>query len=494
MKLGYKPVIWILFLAGVLSACRPVPEPFPQSVDQAALANFRKLTDTGLAAGAVWSPDGKSLAYTSLEYLPYPFSYTNQQPKRQVWISKVNGGDQRHLTDGMALFFSNDSSSLYYLRSSGKVDDSLWSIDPKSGAAIRLVDYQTFIGQVEQLADGRLVLSEWGTYAPLSIYDPANGKIETVMKEHPSNDPQDARLSPDGTLLAYPKGQDIYLSQSDGSNPRLLSQNGGFSAKVQWSSDSQHIAYTTGAHQTDSLMVADRNGENKITLISRQEETGYISSILWSPDSRWILVTADPYEQYSRPTHLILFDLAGHSHTILTSYLLGPPAWSPDGRSLALAIWSGPQVDDNAVDIWLADLTTKGSAAPTIVPTPTLIPQPAGLAPEDVIRRFWSDIESRDYRAALSLLSEKARTGMEWPSFRAYYACFQRVDIKTISLADEGDTWKAFSVALDIQSDPACDVMWHAPGEYTVVAREPSNGEWRIDCFNSAPNCTPQGP
>ena len=277
------------------------PLPTPASAEEAALINLHPLTTSGLAWFGDWAPDEESLVYTVAMEPPLLYGRGAGCPEFEVWWMRADDSGARRLAQGHSPFFSTDGQTVFLQRSPG---EELWAVDVRGGAPHRLLGP---IGglTVHQLDDGRLVVSEHGTYAPLRLFDPEEGTLSNLTGEMPTNSPEDARLSPDSTRLAYRKGQEVYLAEADGSNPRLLSQDGGFSARVWWSPDSQRLAYTTGNHWTDRLMVTDRDGGNQVVLLPSLEESGYVASLAWSPDSRMLLVATDAYHhQTPRPTRL----------------------------------------------------------------------------------------------------------------------------------------------------------------------------------------------
>lgn len=472
----------------------PAPLPTPASVTEAALVNLRPLTAFGLAFLGDWSPDGTALIYTAAT-APFPYNQPiyGEPPKSQVrWMRADGSGDRLLAENGYALFFGRDGRTVYFERDiSNSGMSELWAIDLNDGRPRRLLEP---IGglTVHRLRDGQLVISETGTYAPLRVYDPVTGRLSDLTGQMPTNFPQDARLSPDSTRLAYPKGQEVYLAEPDASHPRAISSNGGFTARVWWSPDSRFLAYTTGSHMTDRLLLADRDGQTLATLSPRLEESGYVSTLAWSPDSRWPLVAAEAYYGQSRPTRLYLFDTAGHGQLLLETYLHGV-AWSPNGRTLALSRWDGPQGELATHNIWLADLTDRAALArlpaPTSVPTPSPTPPlplpSADLSEEQVIRRFWEAIDAHDYRTAWATLTSDARAEHGLAYWRPYWQCIRHAQVADIRLMHDSPE-KMYNVTVNIEPSPDCD-GWMRPGPFVVVARETPTGPWLIESFNTGP-------
>jgi len=474
------------------------PLPTPASAEEAALINLYPLTTSGLAWFGDWAPDGESLVYTVATEPPLLYG---RWPELQVWWMRADGSGARRFAQGHSPFFSADGRTVFFQRS---LPDSglseLWAVDVEGQHERRLLKP---IGglTVHQLDDGRLVVSESGTYAPLRLFDPATGTLSDLSGPWPTNFPEEARLSPDGTRLAYPHEQEqaVYLAEADGSNPQVLSRGGGFSARVWWSPDSQRLAYTTGNHWTDRLMVADRDGGNQVVLLPSLKESGYIASLSWSSDSSMLLVAAEAYgHQMPRPTRLLLLDTDGSAQRQLLEAYLHDASWSPDGRTLALSRWGGPQGELASHNIWLATLTDRATVAelppPTPEPLPTAtppLPLPgADLSPEQVIRRFWTAIDAGDHLTAWACLATQRRARQGLAYFAAEWQCLQEahvVDIRPMYTGMEaGAERQMFQVRVYLEMTEDC-FYGLAPGPFTVLVRETPDGPWLIDSFNTGP-------
>ncbi len=474
--------------------------PIPTSAEDAALTGLHPLTTSGLAWFGDWAPDGESLVYTVATEPPLLYGRWSGWPEFEVWWMRADGSGARRLAQGHSPFFSADGRTVFFLHRPLYSNLRLWAVDVRGGAPRRLVGP---IGglTVHQLDDGRLVVSESGTYAPLRLFDPATGALSDLTGPWPTNFPERARLSPDGTRLAYPHEQEqaVYLAEADGSNPRLLSQDGGFGARVWWSPDSQWLAYTTGNHHTDRLMVADRDGGNQVVLLPNLEESGYVASLSWSPDSRMLLVAAEAYShQTPRPTRLLLLDADGSGQRQLLEAYLHDASWSPDGRTLALSRWGGPQGELASHNIWLATLTDRTTVAklppPTPEPLPTAtppLPLPAAdLSPEEVIRRFWEAIDAGNHLTAWACLATQRRARQGLAYFTAEWRCVhsaQVVGIRSMYTKMGAETERQmFQVKVDLEMAGDC-FSGLPPGPFTLLVREGPDGPWLIDSFNTGP-------
>ena len=367
--------------APIISTPSAPPLPTPAAVADAALTNLRPLTTSGGARFGVWTPDGRGLVFAESDRPLLPILLLSNLPKLVTKEASLDGSPVRTLGEGFPLFFSPDGRTLYLNRElAGEGMGGLWAMDRANGTMRRAVE--GLGGMVaHQLSDGRIVIAENGTYAPLRVYDPATGTLADLTGPFPSNSPEAARVSPDGTRLAYPDGQDVYLANADGSNAQPISQGGGFSANVWWSPDSQLLAYTTGANWTDRLLLADRDGRTLATLVPSQQDFGWVSQVAWSSDSQRMLVLSQAYsDQPPRPDRLFLMDTAGHSQLLLEEYL-HDVAWSPDGRTVALSRWDGPQGELATDDVWLAELTDRATLASLPASTARPFPRPHRRCP-----------------------------------------------------------------------------------------------------------------
>ena len=362
--------------APIISTPSAPPLPTPATVADAALANLRPLTTSGGARFGVWTPDGRGLVFADSDRPLLPILLLRNLPKLVTKEASLDGSAVRTLVEGFPLFFSPDGRTLYLNRElAGEGMGGMWAMDLATGTMRRAVEGMG--GMVaHQLSDGRLVIAENGTYAPLRVYNPTTGALTDLTGPFPSNSPEAARVSPDGTRLAYPEGQDVYLANADGSSAQPISQGGGFSAHVWWSPDSQLLAYTTGANWTDRLLLADRNGRTLATLVPSQRDFGWVSRWPGRPDSQRLLVISQAYsDQPPRPDRLFLFDTAGHSQLLLEDYL-HDVAWSPDGRRMALSRWDGPLGELATDDVWLAELTDRATLASLPAATARPVPSP----------------------------------------------------------------------------------------------------------------------
>jgi Tol biopolymer transport system component len=168
-------------------------------------SDLRRLTTRGLnPQGAVWSPDGKRIAFES------------EAPYWDIWMMDEDGGNLRRLTD-----FPDAETR------------PRWSAD---GKYVYFVSYQwggTAIGRID-LASGKqekvVKISDTAGYAPwrFPLYD----------------------LSPDGRRLAFPqltpRGWRLHFADADGSDVRPAGFDGEQVA-IDWSPDGSRLLWSAGS-------------------------------------------------------------------------------------------------------------------------------------------------------------------------------------------------------------------------------------------------------
>jgi WD40-like Beta Propeller Repeat len=140
--------------------------------------------------------------------------------------------------------------------------------------------------------------------------------------------------SPNGRLIAFSRGRDLWLMWPDGRRQRRLVVHG---ADPAWTPDSRRIAYVATDAQGSSLGIrVVRVDGSARTTVAR----GPVSEPAWSPDGRSLsFVRATS----ARPaTDVISVLRAGREHVVATAGRAESLSWSSDGRLLAFADCATP--------------------------------------------------------------------------------------------------------------------------------------------------------
>ena len=173
-----------------------------------------------------------------------------------------------------------------------------------------------------------------------------DGKNPRRLTEHPGSD-WEPSWSPDGKHIAFTSSEakdverkrpQIYVMDADGKNRRRLSNRFIKDAEWQpsWSRDGKRIAYTssgaldtTGGHWR--IYVIDADGGNRQRLSNDAVDDYYPS---WSPDGERIAFTS---ARDGRRNDIYVMDADGSNQRRLTENpeFDWQPSWSPDGERIA---------------------------------------------------------------------------------------------------------------------------------------------------------------
>ncbi|MDX6514042.1 MAG: TolB protein, partial [Gaiellaceae bacterium] len=152
------------------------------------------------------------------------------------------------------------------------------------------------------------------------------------------------RFAPDGTRIAFVKGSfddlpppsvlDVYSMKPDGSDRKRLTQfgvgNAGLATGPEWAPNGNRILFLAAARAGGDgfqlhLMNADGSGQREVTHLQAQ-----VDEYAWAPNGRRIAFTT----VWGRGFYTVnTTDGTVRRRTRTVDY---EPAWSPDGRTIAL--------------------------------------------------------------------------------------------------------------------------------------------------------------
>jgi Tol biopolymer transport system component len=165
-----------------------------------------------------------------------------------------------------------------------------------------------------------------------------DGSGEKQLSKLPMSSPP--QPSPDGTMIAWVSGQDLYVMPTAGGTPRkLVSGNMAEHQRLGWSPDGSLLGYVTddpaavGTQQAWSVTVAGGQ-PSPVTSITFGVGRGptYDPSMQWSPDGKWVLVSG-----INNPMRLLRWPLSNDRSDDVRDIPGGEPDWAPDSRTIVYA-------------------------------------------------------------------------------------------------------------------------------------------------------------
>lgn len=292
---------------------------------------------------ARWPADGKTILFTLRGNGP--------QAAEDLRILRMNpdGSGVTPVLDAGALrepeiysgypTVSPDGKRIVFLSNRDGVDD-LYLVGADGGGEERLTRTAEEEGHAAWSADGRQI--RFAVFADdasrIDAID-ADGKNERRLGSVPG---RSATLSPDGTRVLYSRGSwtavTLLSANLDGSQEKQLKEGAPVLWNVRWSPDGKQIAYTGQDAAGDNLAVwvmnADGSAPRQVTHIPREEGRAQVPA--WSPDGRQLAIQTSSKEHVG---HLWIVDLATGAARKLAPherlYVDEVPAWFPDGQRLA---------------------------------------------------------------------------------------------------------------------------------------------------------------
>ncbi|MEV7035043.1 amidohydrolase family protein [Streptomyces sp. NPDC093272] len=280
-----------------------------------------------------WSPDGRQVAYTA--------------DGTAVEAVDIHTGTVRTLVTGPAdatLYapsFSPDGRHVAHVRVTGPrawlvLDDRVLT---DGEDVFPLAPCWLGAGELLYTADGhirRRTLDGTRTDIPfaaeVSLARPApyrrRGPDLTSTRPQDVLGIADPVLSPDGRSVAFRALNALWVLR-DGERPRRIAGDGYWNASPDWSPDGRSLVYASDRAGTANLWRHD------LTTGARERLTDLPNAQLaprWSPDG-----TRIAYQDEAGATWVLTVADGSVTKVVQELYQPGPPAWSPDGRLIALA-------------------------------------------------------------------------------------------------------------------------------------------------------------
>ncbi|MEP6783981.1 MAG: DNA-binding protein [Acidobacteriota bacterium] len=281
-----------------------------------------------------WSPDGRYI------YFVRGIPATRET---DVWRLAASGGDPERITSHHNWVVSPtliDNRTLLY---SSVADDGsgpwLYAMNVEQRVPHRVSLGVEQYTSVSATVDGRRLVATVNNPAghlwTLPILDHPAAESDASEVQLPNVRAVSPRYALDGFLYLSSgrSGDGLWKLEKGGSNELWRGTENGEISSPAVSSDGR-VSFTLRKQGRGTLHVMTANGTGVRTLAETLDVSGVPS---WSPDGRWIVVTAD---QGQGPS-LFKVPMDGGALVPLVNALASNPVWSPDGK---LIVYTGPQI------------------------------------------------------------------------------------------------------------------------------------------------------
>ena len=322
---------------------------------------MKPLTPSTLVYGFTAAGDPQVSANGS--HIAYTLSKTDAATKKadtQVWVCDVSGANKRRLTwsgernasprwspDGRSLAFTSDRAGT----------PGLFVLPMEGGEAREVTRYHSAINDIAWSPDGTHIVF-------VASVDPANPEGEPLKPGAPAPVRVTSRIDYKQDVFGYlgdVRGQLFVVDVASGERKQLTSEPYTKNSP-RWSPDSRRICakVSTNNGMMSHLLILDADGSNAVT---EGGPDGNVSTWEWSPDGSKIAYTGDTALTWQ--TDFFLYDVAaGNSRRVTTDLQCLPdggftpfippsmPAWLDERNVLFHAVHAG------ASGLYVIDLET----------------------------------------------------------------------------------------------------------------------------------------
>lgn len=305
-----------------------------------------------------WSPDGSAIRYGARDGRIWEIAANGSNP--HLLLPGWRGADKEccgHWTpDGK--FFVFVSGQLWGDRG------QIWALDERRGLLrrppaepIQLTSGPTQWGVPIPSKDGKKIFAE-GTnrHGELSRYDAKSRLFQPFLKGISA---EGVAFSRDGASVAYVSYPDgvLWKANRDGSNPVQLSQQSMHPQNPSWSPNGTQILFMDAAapRAPKSYIVPSEGGIPQRLLPEMDQE---MSDPSWSPDGmRIVFATSLPgVVSGGGLGGLRVLDVtSGQVTSVPGSTGLFSPRWSPDGKTIVALTWQSTSLDGQQTALNLYD-------------------------------------------------------------------------------------------------------------------------------------------
>jgi Tol biopolymer transport system component/serine/threonine protein kinase len=298
----------------------------------------RKIADAYTTLSLAWSPDGKNLLVTDKR--------SAQDLHENILLISVENGERRVVFTPQGPYvafatYSPDGKYIAFTQGAGSLAQELFVLRLVAGNIVQLTSDKALISGLSWMPDSNSIVfsssrnglqSLWRTRltggVPVAVVGGASGAVApTIAREGarlafllnhvniniwrapgPSargsgspakliastRESYDVSFSPDGRKIAFASDRsgpgEIWLSNSDGSNPVQLTSMASFAGTPRWSPDGTQIAFDSRPEGHSDIFLISAQGGSPRRLTEGPFENDIPS---WSRDGKWVYFSSN---------------------------------------------------------------------------------------------------------------------------------------------------------------------------------------------------------
>jgi dipeptidyl aminopeptidase/acylaminoacyl peptidase len=302
------------------------------------------LTRLSLVTDPQLSPGGRRIAFVVTT-----LSEDRDEYLANIWVTDVDGGSPRHFTAGprrdLEPRWSPDGTRLAFLSERAPREKlQLYVMPVDGGEPTKLTTLDNGVSSVTWSPDG----------SNLAFVSPVGGSREPESederrKSRPARVITSLKYRLNGEGFIYDRRPHVFVVVIDGTVPVQLTDGDFIDADPAWAPDGQSIVFVSARHAERDDDDASDLWRVPVKAGAPQRLTATAGPVLlpaFSPDGRTIAYLARPGRNaFGRNVRVFTIPSTGGDATCLTSALdrsCGAlhvrPLWSPDGRSMIVAV------------------------------------------------------------------------------------------------------------------------------------------------------------
>ncbi len=301
---------------------------------------------------AVYSPDGRMMAYTPLGERFNQWKNYRGGTASRIWLYNTRTHDVEQIPQPEGR--CNDTDPMWFddrvwFRSDRNGEFNLFSFDPRSKEVVQHTRHEDFPIVNCSAGAGMIIYEQAGW---LHLFDPATdtcgrltiGVAADLLEVRPryisgARWVRNADISPSGVRAVFEFRGDIATVPAEEGDVRLLTATSdSHERSPAWSPDGTQIAYFSDASGEYELVLAPQDGEGEVRTFA-VPGAGFYEDPVWSPDGTRISFSDNSWSLY------VLDVASGEVKEIAREILYGPQKimhhnWSPDSRWLAYTLYT----------------------------------------------------------------------------------------------------------------------------------------------------------